>query len=183
MQCNYSGESFRNVQRFLRLQGVNVDHTTVYRWIKKYIGLMENFLELVKPNVSDTWRADELYVKIKGSMKCLFALMDDETRYWIAKDVADTKYKHDARNLFRKGKELIGKKPLVVITDGLPAYREAYKKEYWTLKYPRTQHIHSVRLKGDKNNNKMERFNGELRNREKVMRGLKKINTPNSSQN
>lgn len=29
-------------------------------------------------------------------------------------------------------------------------------------------------LKGDKNNNKMERLNGEFRDREKVMRGVKK---------
>lgn len=28
------------------------------------------------------------------------------------------------------------------------------------------------------NNNKMERFNGEVRDREKVMRGLKKADTP-----
>jgi putative transposase len=33
-----------------------------------------------------------------------------------------------------------------------------------------TQHI---RLQGDMNNNKMERFNGEIRDREKTMRGLK----------
>jgi hypothetical protein len=29
-------------------------------------------------------------------------------------------------------------------------------------------------MQGDHNNNKMERFNGEVRDREKVMRGLKK---------
>jgi hypothetical protein len=31
---------------------------------------------------------------------------------------------------------------------------------------------------GDRNNNKMERLNGEVRDREKVMRGLKKADTP-----
>jgi hypothetical protein len=33
-------------------------------------------------------------------------------------------------------------------------------------------------MKGDRNNNKMERLNGEIRDREKVMRGLKTENTP-----
>jgi len=33
-------------------------------------------------------------------------------------------------------------------------------------------------VQGDKNNNKMERLNGEIRDREKVMRGLKKKDTP-----
>ena len=31
-----------------------------------------------------------------------------------------------------------------------------------------------ISLKGDRNNNKMERLNGEFRDREKVMRGVKK---------
>ncbi len=33
-------------------------------------------------------------------------------------------------------------------------------------------------MSGDNNNNKMERFNGEIRDREKVMRSLKKDDTP-----
>jgi hypothetical protein len=36
-----------------------------------------------------------------------------------------------------------------------------------------TQHIRHIRLQGDKNNNKMERMNGEIRDREKTMRGIK----------
>jgi hypothetical protein len=31
-------------------------------------------------------------------MKYVFAMMDDETRFWIAQEVADTKDKHDARH-------------------------------------------------------------------------------------
>jgi len=111
-------------------------------------------------------------------MKYIFALMDDETRYWIALEVAESKYKHDAMNLFRKGKEVTDKKPSTIITDGLPAYRDAFNKEFFTLRKPRTEHISHIRLAGDMNNNKMERFNGEVRDREKVMRGLKKTDTP-----
>jgi hypothetical protein len=33
-------------------------------------------------------------------------------------------------------------------------------------------------MSGDRNNNRMERFNGELRDREKVTRNLKKSDTP-----
>ena len=36
------------------------------------------------------------------------------------------------------------------------------------------QHIRHVRMSGDQNNNRMERLNGEIRDREKVMRSLKK---------
>jgi transposase-like protein len=112
-------------------------------------------------------------------MKYLFALMDDETRFWIAQEVAESKYKHDARRLFQLGVKATGKKPMTIITDGLPAYHDAYKKEFWTMKKEtRTEHINAVKLSGDRNNNKMERFNGEIRDREKTMRGLKTKDTP-----
>jgi transposase-like protein len=72
-----------------------------------------------------------------------------------------------------------GKNPETLITDGLPAYHDAYKKEFWTQKKEtRAEHINAIKLRGNMNNNKMERFNGEIRDREKVMRGLKKTDTP-----
>jgi transposase-like protein len=107
-------------------------------------------------------------------MKYLFAMMDDETRFWIAQEVAETKVSHDARSLFRMSKELMGKQPKTIITDGLRSYHDAYKKEYWTLKGPRTEHIRQISFGGKHENNKMERMNGEVRDREKVFRGLKK---------
>ncbi|MEM3094883.1 MAG: DDE-type integrase/transposase/recombinase, partial [Nitrososphaera sp.] len=178
MQLYFTGESLRNVQRFLRLQGVNVAHMTVYRWIKRYVNLMQKYLDKIAPNVSDTWRTDELYLKVKGNSKYLYALMDDSTRFWLAQQVADTKYTHDVRPLFRKGSEFVGRKPATLISDGAQNFHEAYIKEYRTLAAPRTQHIQHIHMKGDKNNNKMERLNGEIRDREKVMRGVKKMDTP-----
>jgi len=179
MQLYFTGTSFRNVSKFLRLQGIKVSHVSVYKWVEKYVGLMEKYLEGIKPNVGDTWRADELWVKIRGDMKYLFALMDDETRFWIAQEVANSKFKHDARSLFKMGKEATGKSPKKIITDGLPAYHDAYKKEFWTAKKEtRAEHIRHIKIQGDMNNNKMERLNGEIRDREKVMRGLKKTDTP-----
>ena len=179
MQLYFSGESLRNTMRSLRLLGVQVSHQTVYNWISKYVALMKEYVEKITPNVGDTWRADELYVKVKGNMKYLFALMDDETRFWIAQEVADTKHRHDAGRLFQMGKEATGKSPKTLITDGLAAYQLAYKREFWTReKATRPEHVRDIHISGDKNNNKMERLNGEIRDREKTMRGLKKRDTP-----
>ena len=96
MQLYFSGESLRNTQRSLEFIGTKVSHRTVANWIEKYVTIMKEYMDNIKPNVGQTWRADEVYVKIRGDMKYLFALMDDETRYWIAQEVADSKYKHDA---------------------------------------------------------------------------------------
>jgi len=42
----------------------------------------------------------------------------------------------------------------------------------------RTEHIRDIRFDGEVHNNKMERMNGELRDREKVMRTLETTDTP-----
>jgi len=104
--------------------------------------------------------------------------MDDETRFWIAQQVADSKYVQDVRPLFQKGRDVAGKKPDMLISDGAPNFHQAYQKEYWSKIAPRTSHIRHIHLQKDRNNNKMERMNGEIRDREKTMRGIKKMDTP-----
>ena len=138
---------------------------------------MEKYLDKITPQVSDTWATDELFLKVKGNMKYLYALMDDQTRFWIAQEVADTKYTADLRPLFQKGKEIAEKNPKTLITDGAPNFHEAYKKEFWAGPTG-TEHIREVHIDGQVHNNKMERFNGQLRDRERVMRTLERPDTP-----
>ncbi len=178
IQLYFSGESLRNTAHSLKLLGVDDSHQTIYNWIEKYTKLMDKYLEKITPKVSTAWRTDERYLKVKGNKKYLYALMDDETRFWIAQQVAETKYDADIKPMFKRGKELAGKKPLTQISDGAPNFHTAYKKEFQTHILPRTKHIRHVRVQGDHNNNKMERMNGEIRDREKTMRGLKKPDTP-----
>ncbi len=176
MQLYFSGESFRNVQKFVKLQGLQISHVSVYNWISKYTKLMQGYLEKITPQVSDTWRTDEIFLKVKGSTKYLYAIMDDETRFWIAQQVADSKFTEDVRPMFKGAKELADKKPKVLISDGAQNFHRAYLKEFRTLDRE-TKHIRHIHLSGDHQNNKMERLNGEIRDREKVMRGLKKMDS------
>ena len=179
LQLYFTGESLRNTQKFLELQGVKITHKTVWNWIKKYTNLMEKYLEQITPQVSDKWRTDELYLKIKGDRKYLYAMMDDETRFWIAKQVSDSKYTEDVRPLFKKSVDVAGKKPKVLISDGARNFMQAHKKEWYSnYKNEKVTHIRHIHFKGDKNNNKMERLNGEIRDREKTMRSLKKDDSP-----
>jgi putative transposase len=178
MQLYFSGESLRNTMKSLRLLGVEVSYKTIHNWIKKYVAVMKDYVEKFKPNVSDTWRADELWIKVKGDTKYLFALMDDETRYWIAQEVAETKHTHNARKLFRMAQQVMGKKPKTLITDGLRVYHDAFVSEWDRFEDGWSEHDHKITLTGSHNNNKMERFNGEVRDREKTMRGLKTKDTP-----
>jgi hypothetical protein len=40
-------------------------------------------------------------------------MMDEQTRYWIAEEVAETKYTADVRPLFQAAKAIAGKTPSV----------------------------------------------------------------------
>ncbi len=178
LQLYFSGESLRNTTKFLKLQGVKVSHQTIHNWITKYVGLMEKYLDQITPNLGDTWRADELYLKVKGDMKYLFAMMDNDTRFWIAQQVSDNKGTSDVRPLLHESQEVAGKKPATFISDGAANFHEAFKKEYRTNRMNSPVHIAHIRMQGDHNNNKMERMNGEVRDREKVMRSLKTEDSP-----
>jgi putative transposase len=57
MQLYFSGESLRNTQKSLRLIGVQVSYQTIFKLIKKYVSLMQIYVEKLKPNVGDVWRA------------------------------------------------------------------------------------------------------------------------------
>lgn len=140
---------------------------------------MRTYVERITPQVSDTWATDELFLKVKGNMKYLYALMDDQTRFWIAQEVADTKYSADIRPLFKQAKVIAQKNPRTLITDGAPNFHEAFNDEFYTAKLAdRPEYIRDIRFDGTVHNNKMERLNGEIRDRERVMRTLEKPHSP-----
>ncbi len=181
MQLYFTGESYRNVQKFIRLQGIEISHQAIYKWIKKYTKLMDDYLSTITPQVGEKWHADEVWLKIKGDRKYLFAMMDHDTRFWIAQEVADSKFKHNAQSLLKMGKKVTKKIPSEFVTDGLSAYNDAFKKEFAPKNFLHkpSKHTREVHFKNQvANNNIQERLNGEFRDREKVFRGLKKVDSP-----
>jgi hypothetical protein len=76
-------------------------------------------------------------------------------------------------SLVARAKYLMGKQPKNLITVALMTYSAGCMEVF-----SQAQHTRHIRLQGDMNNNKMERMNGEVRDREKTMRGLKTKETP-----
>lgn len=177
MQIYFSGLSFESTARALKLKGVEISGVGVYKWVKKYVALMDKYLDEITPQVGDHWRADEIYVKIRGNRKYLFGMMDDETRFRLAQEVAHWKENTDTSNLFRMAKETAEKVPKKLTTDGLKSYHTAFVQEFQSVDKSAV-HVQEIQIDGEVHNNKMERQNGETRDREKVMRGLKKMDSP-----
>ncbi len=98
-----------------------------------------------------------------------------QKRFWTAQQVATQKGIDDVKPMFFEGAEIAGKNPRVLITDGAPNYIDGARA--FSTPHQRVTHIREIRLTGKVHNNKMERMNGEIRDREKVMRGLKNEDT------
>ncbi len=54
----------------MRERGVEVDQTTLYRWVQQYAPEMEKMAAVAyKPKSCKNWRVEEMAVKMKGQWK------------------------------------------------------------------------------------------------------------------
>ncbi len=79
--CKY-GISYRELQEMLAGRGVNVDHSTIYRWVQRYAPEMEKRLCWYWRSPSDfcPWHIDETYVKVNGRWAYLYRAVDSRGR-------------------------------------------------------------------------------------------------------
>lgn len=102
--------------------------------------------------------------------------MDEKTRFHLVSMITKTRETQDAKKVFRQSKKVGNKKPRVMVTDGLHSYKGAFKKELFDH-HQSCKHIADVALQ-ESLNNVLERMHGSIREREKVVRGLKVDETP-----
>ena len=186
MDLYFKGISYRKICDHLKqFYNLYVNPTTPMRWIQKYLKLLSRYSDQYKAKVSNIWHSDEMTLNIKkkgekGYYEWIWNVMDSETRYLLACRVTKTKFVRDARRPLNDAKERTNRRPDTVITDGLQAYRDAVKKEF----YDRSAGIQNphLRLKSFEirpNNNIVERLNNTYRERLKIMRGLSKLDGSN----
>ena len=59
--------------------------------------------------------------------------MDDKIRFWIARQVAETKNTADITSLFVKGKKVAETRPDILISDSAPNFHTAYNRGYYQM--------------------------------------------------
>ena len=158
----FKGVSLRKISHHLKqFYELNISHKSVYNWIEKYVGIMNEYVNEIQPDIGGVWHADEMMIKVNGSWEYLWNVMDERTRFQLASVVSTERKVRDARNVFQRAKNNCGgRKPKYLVTDGLQSYKRA------------------IGLRHHPNNNHVERLHGEIRSREKTMRGMKVDTTP-----
>jgi len=180
----FSGLSLRKITRTVGTHfNIDIDHSTIYRWIAKYVPIISEYVNSLAPQLSKTWHADEVYVKMKegdlmyGNKHTGFVwnIMDRETRFLIVSKLTAHRGIDDAVSAFREAAaNAHGIVPETVFTDSLRHYGGSMKATF-----PDAKRIENCGLrKKNANNNRIERMNGTLRERVKVQRGWKIVKTP-----
>ena len=69
--------SYRNIEELMLERGVNVDHSTLNRWVVRYAHLLEEeFRKNHKKKINSSWRMDETYINIIGVWHYLYRAVD-----------------------------------------------------------------------------------------------------------
>lgn len=183
----FSGLSTRKIARTLsdHMQ-TELDQSTVYRWIQRFVPMISEYVNSLSPQLSDTWQADELFVKMKGgetekqygqkNMAYLWNVMDRKTRFLLASRLSAKRDSLSAVAVFNRAARVAhGSEPEYVLTDGLSGYGDGIKHSF----SERPNHIAKAGIrKPHSNNNRIERMNQTIRERTKVQRGWKTMKTP-----
>ncbi|PMP42653.1 transposase [Vibrio splendidus] len=108
--------SYREIEEILAERGINVDRSTLNRWVIKYAPLLEHRARQVKNPVASSWRMDETYINVKGQWKYYYRAVDKygDVIDFLLRDKRDEKA---ARAFFQKA---IGQHglPEKVVIDG-----------------------------------------------------------------
>ncbi len=70
--------SYRDLEEMMLERGLQVDHTTIYRWVQRYTPELDKRCRSHLKATNDSWRVDETYIKIKGTWTYLYRAIDSE---------------------------------------------------------------------------------------------------------
>ena len=137
--------SYRQVKEIVNERGMEVDHTTEYRWVQEYsLEIDKRCRPYLKPT-NDSWRVDETYILVKGKQKYLYRAVDSQgdTLDFLLTAKRDAKA---AKRFFRKTLRAIHTQtPRVITVDKNPAYPKAIKELKAAKKLPETVKLRQIK--------------------------------------
>ncbi len=82
--------SLRDVEGLFAERGLSVDRTAFWRWVRRYAPELEQRLRVHRHLTNDSWRVDEIYVRVKGKWVRLYQAMGSSgasstSRFWSSR--------------------------------------------------------------------------------------------------
>ena len=128
--------SYRDLEAMLADRGVEVDHTTMYRWVQRFAPELEKRMRRHLRPCRGPWHVDETYIRVSGQWRYLYRAVDG-TGQTIDFLLSAKRDKKAAKRFFKRA---LGRKhtrnPREVVTDRLKSYPGALcemkqKGELW----------------------------------------------------
>ena len=119
--------SYRDLERMLADRGIQVDHTTLFRWIQAYAPELDKRIRPHLRMTNGSWRVDETYIRVKGEWVYLYRAVD-ATGQTIDFLLSPKRDAAAARHFFRKAlKQSHTVSPRTITVDKNAAYPIATK--------------------------------------------------------
>src|SRR4051794_12932252 len=147
--------SYRDLERMLADRGVEVDHTTMYRWVQRFAPELEKrmrrHLRPCRGPCRGPWHVDETCVRVDGQWRYLYRAVDG-TGQTIDFLLSAKRDKKAAKRFFRQalGRDNT-RNPREVVTDRLKSYPGALREmkregELWRFTRHRRGRWHNNRV-------------------------------------
>ena len=68
--------SYREIEEILKNKGVEVDHSTIQRWVEKFSCVLDMVFKKNKKPLTSSWYLDETYIKVKGKWLFYYRVID-----------------------------------------------------------------------------------------------------------
>jgi transposase, IS6 family len=125
--CKY-GITYRDLAEMMQERGVEVDSSTIFRWVQRYAPELEKRIRWYQGYRSSSWRVDETYVKVGGQWKYLFRAVDKHRRL-IDFMLLDRRNTCAAERFLGKAlKTMRNWPPHSITTDKLGSYSKAIRR-------------------------------------------------------
>jgi transposase-like protein len=152
-------------------RGIALAHTTILRWVQRYVPEFEKRWSRYARPVGDSWRVDETYIKVRGQWVYLYRAVDREGRtvdFLLSKrrDVMA------AKRFFSQATRQHGM-PRVITLDGYAASHRAVAKLKAAGTLPRRVRVRSCKYL----NNIVEQDHRRIKQRIRPMIGFKRFDT------
>jgi putative transposase len=168
----YAGLSINKIcQQLKQIYGIDISNFAVYNWIQRFTKDAVNATNQYKPEVGYVWMADETVINVAGKELWLLDIIDIKTRFLIASKLSITRRVEDVQDVLKEAYARTGKIPKVIMTDHLQAYIHGIKSTFGD----QTKHLQIEKFTSKPNNNIIERMQGTIKDRTKIMRDLKSL--------
>jgi len=166
----FSGMSLNKIRYDIEQQHkYRPSSSTIYRWVNRFTKVAEDKIKDTKPNVGDVWVCDETVLNSGGRKVWFWDIIDAKTRFLLASRLSTSRATKEAALVLNEARRRAGKSPKRLLTDKMGAYVNAVDLVFGS----KTEHVATLPFTVKVNTNIIERFHGTLKDRTKVLRGLK----------